>query len=88
MYWVVKRQASDADAQGYYRRMHKYSGPYADHGTAWLEAQKLNDQHRNFLSDDTIDKSIRRAAFEARVNYWVISDEQIAEARSNGITII
>ena len=87
MYWVVRRDASMASPDGSYTRMEKYSGPYTDNNSAWDEANRLNTQQQNLIWDEKVSKDIRRAAFTARVNYWAMSDEQIQEARSGGVTI-
>jgi hypothetical protein len=87
MYWVVRRDASMAGPDGSYNRMEIYSGPYTDKNLAWEEANSLNTQQQNLIWDETVSKDIRRAAHSARTNYWVLSDEQIQEARSKGVTI-
>lgn len=87
MYWVMRREASDTGPGGYYRRMRKYSGPFSTKMEAWTEAQRLNDELRRTISDQDLDKATRRAIFEARVNYWPMSEEEMDEALRNGISI-
>ena len=74
MYWVMRRDASMTGPGGYYTGMERSSGPYNDSFTAQREAQSLNAQ-------------LGPAARRQHINYAVLSDEQIEEARRNGITI-
>src|SRR6266567_172905 len=83
-WWVMRREASDTGPGGYYRRMKKYSGPFATKSEAWAKAQELNDEQRRSISDERLDKATRRALFEARVNYWPMSEDEMEEARRNG----
>ena len=86
-WWVMRREASDAGPGGYYRRMTKYAGPFVTQSEAWTKAQELNDQQRRSVSDERLDKAMRRALFEAKVNYWPMSEDEMEEARRNGISI-
>jgi tetratricopeptide (TPR) repeat protein len=86
-WWVMRREANDAGPGGYYRRQQKYSGPFATKSEAWTKAQELNDTQRRSISDEHLDKTTRRALFEARVNYWPMSEDEIEEARRNGTSI-
>ncbi len=61
MYWVVRREASDTGPGGYYRRMRKYSGPFATKTEAWTEAQQLNDEQRRNISDESLLLIVDRA---------------------------
>jgi len=74
MYWDVRRERSDTGPGGYYRRMERSSGPFATSQEAWFEARASNAQ-------------LGGAARVAGVNYWVMSDEEIEEARRHGISI-
>ena len=82
-YWVMRREASDAGPGGYYRRMKKYSGPFATKSETWAKAQELNDEQRRSISDERLDKGTRRALFEVGVNYWPMSEDEMEEARRN-----
>lgn len=86
-WWVMRREASDAGPGGYYRRQQKYSGPFSTKAEAWAKAQELNDEQRKSISDERLDKATRRALFEARVNYWPMSEDEMEEARRNGTSI-
>jgi tetratricopeptide (TPR) repeat protein len=60
-YWVMRRETSDTGPGGYYRRMQKYSGPFATKTEAGAKAQELNDEQRRSISDERLDKATRRA---------------------------
>ncbi len=82
MYWIMLRNSEDQDAEGYWRRMEKYSGPFENGEWARDQARDLNEKQRQHALEQSIPelrKEIRKTS------YTVFSDEQIESFRRSGM---
>ena len=82
MYWIMLRNSEDQDAEGYWRRMEKYSGPFANEEEARDKAWDLNQKQKQYALERSIPE-LRKEAL--KTSYTVFSDEQIESFRRSGM---